>query len=141
MPQNSQQKNTGTPSTIFDPVRKKYVALTPEEWVRQQLIHHLWKQKSVPLSLISVEKQIRLGNRIRRYDIVVYKHNLPWLVIECKSESIALSDHVLQQLLAYNSKLSARYLAISNGHELQVYDVEAGTWSSKFPAYEATSSI
>lgn len=121
---------------IFDPVRKKYVVLTPEEWVRQQILQYFILTLKIPSTLISVEKQLLINNRKRRYDIVVYSRETPWLVVECKAENEELSSGVLSQLLAYNSKLKASYLAITNGKEVFCYHVEVNKWFNTFPSYK-----
>lgn len=120
---------------IFDRIRKKYVVLTPEEWVRQQVLQYMIEVLGYPAALISVEKQIRVGSRRRRYDIVVYREDAPWLIVECKSETEVLNDAVLRQLLAYTSSLRVAYLAITNGHELHTYAVAKENWATGLPVY------
>lgn len=120
---------------IFDPIRKKFIVLTPEEWIRQQILMHLIQDLSYPPSLLSVEKQLKVNERNRRYDIVAYKHDVPWLIVECKSENEPLNDKVLSQLLSYNSSLKANYLAITNGKQVHCYDLLNSRWGSKFPSY------
>ena len=101
---------------IFDPVRRKYVALTPEEWVRQHFIHYLTKNKKVPLSHISVEKSIRVSHLAKRADIIVFKGGLkPVLVVECKAPSVEITEEVFHQVLRYNMSLRVDYLVLTNG--------------------------
>ena len=101
---------------IFDPVRRKYVALTPEEWVRQHFIHYLTKNKKVPLSHISVEKSIRVSHLAKRADIIVFKGGLkPVLVVECKAPSVEITEEVFHQVLRYNMSLMVDYLVLTNG--------------------------
>ena len=101
---------------IFDTIRKKWLVLTPEEWVRQNIICFLLLQKSVPSSLISVEKEIKLGELKKRYDIVVYnRQTLPWMIIECKEMNVALSEKTMEQILRYHISIPAKYLIITNG--------------------------
>ncbi len=101
---------------IFDIIRKKYVALTPEEKVRQHIISVLVKDKNIPQSLISVEAQIKVGKLIKRFDILVYDRELkPWMIIECKKEDIVLSPEILNQAIRYNKTTNAPYLLITNG--------------------------
>lgn len=125
---------------IFDRVRKKFVFLSPEEWVRQQFLHYLIEVKHFPSALISVEKQLKLGQKVRRYDIVVYKQDMPWLLVECKQEQEVLSPAVLQQILSYNSLLKVAYLVITNGHEVHCYSVQEAAWSGTVPAWDEVSS-
>jgi hypothetical protein len=101
---------------IFDPVRKKYVALTPEEWVRQHVIQYLNREKHVPLSLISVESEIRLYKTRKRFDVAVFDRNgRPRLVVECKSSSVPVNQEVLDQVVRYNLALKVGYLMLTNG--------------------------
>jgi hypothetical protein len=101
---------------IFDPVRKKWLLLNPEEWVRQNLIRFLLISKNYPLSLIAIEKEIKLGELRKRCDIVVYNREMqPWMIIECKEMNVALSEKTLDQILRYHISLPAKYLIISNG--------------------------
>ena len=120
---------------IFDANRKKYVVLTAEEWVRQHVLHYLMNELHYPLPVISVERQIRVGSRSRRYDIVVYKESVPWLIVECKREEEVLNDKVLSQLLAYNSTLNVSYLTITNGKQIATYDIANASWVNSFPNY------
>jgi len=120
---------------IYDANRKKYVVLTAEEWVRQHALYHLMQVLKYPAAVISVEKQIKVGSRNRRYDIVVYKESVPWLIIECKSEKEGLNENVLSQLLSYNSALDVSYLTITNGTHIMTYDIAAQVWKNDFPVY------
>lgn len=120
---------------IYDIIRKKDVVLTPEEWVRQQIVHYLIEKKNYPASLFSIEKQIKIGTLKKRYDIVVYKNETPWLIVECKSETERLNTHTIQQILAYNSQLKASFLALTNGKEIKVYGVTNDEWLGQFPDY------
>lgn len=101
---------------VFDEIRRKWLQLTPEEWVRQHLINYLVKEKKYPISLISVEKELVLNDTKKRYDIVVYSKSLePIIIIECKAPEVNLSEKVLEQALRYNLVLKVPYLMISNG--------------------------
>lgn len=102
--------------TIFDPVRKKYVILTPEEWVRQHVIQFLVNEKKVSLSLIRVESEIKLYNTRKRFDIAVFDRNgNALLVVECKAPSVSLSQEVLDQAIRYNLSMKVGYLMLTNG--------------------------
>ena len=111
---------------IWDRVRRKWVRLTPEEWVRQNFVRYLTLEMKYPQSLIAIEKQIKLGERIKRYDIAVYRETAPWMVIECKEPEVTLDQKVLEQVLRYNSKLTARYLIITNGVMHYGWEVKQG---------------
>jgi hypothetical protein len=101
---------------IFDEFRKRWIVLTPEEWVRQNFLQYLTQVKKYPASLIAVEKEIRTGELKNRFDIVVYDNNTkPWMMVECKEMKVALDRTVLDQLLRYNINLQVPYLVITNG--------------------------
>lgn len=100
---------------IFDEIRKKWLILTPEEWVRQNFIQYLVQVKKYPSSVIAVEKEIRLGELKKRCDIVVYKSHQPWMIVECKEQTLSLNDAVVQQILRYNISLQVKILVVTNG--------------------------
>lgn len=101
---------------IFDPIRKRWVILTPEEWVRQNFLQYLIIIKKYPASLIAVEKEVIMGDLKKRFDIVVYAQDTtPQMLIECKEMNVDLSSKVLDQVLRYNSVLRVPYLVITNG--------------------------
>ncbi len=101
---------------IYDIIRKRYVVLTPEEWVRQHMIHYLVGCKSYSPALIAVERKIDLYGLKRRFDIVCYdRETNPYLIIECKAPTVALSQIVFDQVFGYNLVLAARYVAVTNG--------------------------
>ncbi len=100
---------------IFDVIRKKYVVLAPEEWVRQHFVNYLLTN-GYPRSLIRVEGGLHYNQRLKRSDIVVYdRDGAPWMIIECKAPDIKLSEKSLFQASVYNATLRARYLAVTNG--------------------------
>ncbi len=101
---------------IFDVIRKKFVVLTPEEWVRQHTIHFLITNKKIPASLIAIEKQLILNKTKRRTDILVYDSNLrPLLIVECKAPEIEISQAVVDQVQRYNLSLNVPAVFITNG--------------------------
>lgn len=103
---------------LFDPIRKKWVVLTPEEWVRQNFIQYLIKEKKYPTELIGLEKQIMLGEMKKRFDILIYnKQHQPWMMVECKEMDVVLDEKVLQQLLRYNISIPVSFLVVTNGRE------------------------
>ncbi len=114
--------------TIFDEVRHRWVALTPEEWVRQNFLQYLIQAKNYPASLISVEKIIRVGDLSKRYDIVVYKENLPWLIVECKESNTPVDVKVIEQVLRYNMALAIKYFVITNGNESFCYEISGDSF-------------
>ena len=101
---------------VFDPFRKKYLVLTPEEWVRQNFLQYLVQEKGFPASLISVEKGLKVHNQQKRFDAVVFNNRLiPIVLIEFKSTDVKLSQKVFDQIAMYNLKMKVKYLIISNG--------------------------
>lgn len=102
--------------TIFDPVRMKYVALTPEEWVRQHVIRFLVEEKKVPVMLIKAEAEIRLFKTRKRFDLAVFDRNgKALLVVECKAPSVPVTQEVLDQAVRYNMTMKVGLLMLTNG--------------------------
>ncbi len=102
---------------IFDEIRKQWLRLTPEEWVRQNFLQYLIQTKKYPASLIAIEKEIKLGELKKRCDIVVYKNDIPWMIVECKEMNVPVNKNVASQIFNYNQKLDVTYLIITNGNE------------------------
>ncbi len=101
---------------VFDIFRNKYVACTPEEWVRQHLLHFLVNHRHYPQSLIAVEKSLDINGLQRRFDAVVHNRNLqPLMIVECKAPEVILSQQVFDQIMAYNYDMQLKYILISNG--------------------------
>ena len=101
---------------IFDEMRKQWVRLTPEEWVRQNLLQYLIQTKNYPAAFIGVEKEISLGELKKRFDVLIFdRDHQPWMMIECKAMDVELSEKVLEQVVRYNMSIPAPYLVISNG--------------------------
>jgi hypothetical protein len=112
---------------IFDPIRKRWIMLTPEEWVRQNFLQYLVQVKNYPASLIAVEKEIALGDTKKRFDIVVYDQgHKPWMIIECKEMEVVLDKKVLDQVLRYNMSLKVPFLVITNGSYCYAFGVTDG---------------
>ena|ERR1700744_3640354 len=101
---------------ILDPVRRRWVRLTPEEWVRQNFLQYLLQTLHYPSSLVSVEKEILVGELRKRYDIVVYRDAQPWLLVECKETSVVLGAAALEQAMRYHVGVPVQYIVITNGH-------------------------
>ncbi len=101
---------------IFDEIRKKYIELTAEEWVRQNCIKFLINEKKYKSQLIAVEKKIILNNLTKRFDIIAYDNNGdPNLLVECKAPNIAVRQETFDQILSYNRVINSKYLMITNG--------------------------
>jgi len=101
---------------IFDAIRKKYLVLTPEEWVRQHTINYLVTEMKYPKSLFRVEGSLTYNKLQKRSDIVVFDRTAkPWLLIECKSPTIKLNQKAFNQVAVYNMTIGAKFLAVTNG--------------------------
>jgi len=101
---------------IFDEFRKSWLRLTPEEWVRQNFVQYLVKEKKYPASLIAIEKEMQLGELRKRFDILVYdRRHQPWMMIECKEMKVDINEKVLHQLLRYNIAIPVRFMIITTG--------------------------
>jgi len=115
---NFKLKSNENKTLIFDIIRKKYVVLTPEEWVRQNFIAFLMKEKKYPPSLIAVEKQLSIHNRKKRTDILIFNSNgEPDIIVECKAPKIKINQNTFDQIARYNLKLKANFLIVTNGLE------------------------
>lgn len=123
---------------IFDPFRKKYVILTPEEWVRQNVLSALVQQAQYPQGLISVEKLLLVNNMRKRYDAVIYDHDRkPWMLLEFKATAIDLNEDTLKQTLNYYRMLQCPYFMISNGQQTFCAENKNGllSWLTALPVY------
>jgi len=113
---NFKLKSKENKTLIFDKLRKKYMVLTPEEWVRQHFVHFLIDKKNYPTSLIAVEKQLTINNRKKRTDILVFNtEGTPEIIVECKAPTIKITQDTFDQIARYNLKLKANFLIVSNG--------------------------
>ena len=109
-------KNSENKVSIFDEIRKKFILLTPEEWVRQHVVQFLLQDKKYPKSYINVEKLIKINDLSKRYDGVVFKPNGEiFLLIECKAAEVSISQQTFDQIARYNLVLKAKYLMVTNG--------------------------
>ncbi|WP_242158531.1 type I restriction enzyme HsdR N-terminal domain-containing protein [Aestuariivivens sediminis] len=109
-------KNSENKISIFDHIRKKFVILQPEEWVRQHCIQFLINEKGFPESLINVEKELKINNLRKRCDIVVFKPDGSiHLIVECKAPHVTINQDTFDQIAKYNLSLNATYLMVTNG--------------------------
>lgn len=109
-------KKVGEKQFIFDSIRKTWLQLTDEEWVRQNFIKYLIEHLHYPSVMISLEKTIQLNDLKKRFDILIYdKEHKPWMMVECKGHDVALTENVLKQVLRYNISVPVQYLIITNG--------------------------
>lgn len=133
------QNNDKGTLQVFDIIRKKFVDATPEEWVRQHIIHFLVVHKQVPASMLAIEKQLVLNNTKRRTDVVVYNRLLkPLLIIECKAPQIEIDQLTINQALRYNIELNVPAVFLSNGLKHIFLKLEAGAPKviKEVPSYE-----
>ena len=126
--------------SIFDIIRKKHIILTPEEWVRQHLVHFFINQLNYPKSLISVEDGLKVNKMQKRSDIIIYNRlGKVFMVVECKSAKIKLSQNSMIQLSTYNQKYNAEYLALTNGLQIYVcrmdYENKTSDYIDQFPVF------
>lgn len=109
-------RNEAGVEAIFDEFRKRWVRLTPEEWVRQNFLQYLTQVMNYPPALVAIEKEIMLGELKKRFDILVYnREHQPWMIVECKAMEVALTQDVMSQVLRYSISVPATYLVITNG--------------------------
>lgn len=128
---NVKLRRVGEQSQIFDEVRRKWLALTPEEWVRQHFIHYLNTYKNYPLSLMAVEKGLEVYGLKKRYDLVCYDAGMrAVMLVECKAPEVPMDQKVLEQAAIYNWKLKVPYLVVTNGieHYCAEIDTLSGSW-------------
>ena len=121
---------------IFDRLRVKWVALQPEEWVRQNFIAWMIQVNFIPSDFISIEKTIMLGSLSKRFDLLIYDNaHQPWMMVECKAQGVALEESVLRQILRYNMVVPVKYIVITNGNQCFVADRINETWLMEFPVF------
>ncbi|MBA3900836.1 MAG: type I restriction enzyme HsdR N-terminal domain-containing protein [Bacteroidetes bacterium] len=124
-------KSEGLKPRIFDPIRKKYVLLTPEEWVRQHFINYLFTKKKYPLSLMKIEGGLKYNNQNKRSDIVVYNNQGKAVVlVECKAPDVKITADAFEQAARYNQQLKVDYIIVTNGigHYCSSIDYEKGSF-------------
>lgn len=109
-------RNSGQSTEIFDCIRRKFVTLTPEEWVRQHFVRFMNEALGYPLSLMTLEKGLVVNKLQKRTDIVVHnRQGTAWMIVECKAPQVPVSPEVLYQASAYHEKLASRYVVVTNG--------------------------
>jgi predicted type IV restriction endonuclease len=109
-------KNSENKVSIFDEIRKKFIILTPEEWVRQHVVRFLLEEKQIPKSLINVEKVLKVNGLRKRYDAVVFNSDGSiYILVECKAPEVKVTQGVFDQIARYNMTMNAEYLMVTNG--------------------------
>ena len=134
-------KNSENKVAIFDEIRKKFVVLTPEEWVRQHTVQFFIQECNYPKSLINVEKQVQINGMSKRYDIVVFRPDGSiFLVVECKQPEVNITQNTFDQIARYNFTLNAEYLMVTNGlnhYFCQMdFEKEQYTFLKELPKYK-----
>lgn len=134
-------KNSENKISIFDEIRKKFIILTPEEWVRQHVVRFLLEEKKYPKSLINVEKVLMVNGLRKRYDIVVFNPNgTIFILIECKAPEVKISQATFDQIARYNMTLEAEFLMVTNGvnhYFCQIdFENEKYTFLENLPNYD-----
>lgn len=114
---NFRFKNSENKVAIFDEIRKKFIILSPEEWVRQHVVHYFLTEKKYPKSLINVEKILKINGLTKRYDVVVFNPDGSiFILVECKAPEVKISQSTFDQIARYNLTMKAQYLMVTNGH-------------------------
>ncbi|WP_298524750.1 type I restriction enzyme HsdR N-terminal domain-containing protein [uncultured Christiangramia sp.] len=134
-------KNNQNKVAVFDDLRKKFIILTPEEWVRQHTVKFLEKEKNYPVSLINVEKQLKIAGLTKRYDVVVFEpEGNIHIIVECKAPKIKITQNTFDQIARYNLSLKANYLMVTNGIEHYFcqmdYEKETYIFLTELPEYQ-----
>lgn len=137
---------TRSQPTIFDVLRRRYVALTPEEWVRQHFVHFLIDEKGYPQTLLANEVSLKIGEKKLRADTVLYDSQLqPRMIVEYKAPTVALTPRVFEQISAYNLLLKVDFLVVSNGLEhfccRMDYERESYEFLPEIPSYNLVNSL
>ena len=130
---------------LYDPLRRKYVTLTPEEWVRQHFVNYLTGFLGYPSGLIRIEASFRLHSMLRRADILIHdRAGEPVMIVECKAQQVKISQEVFDQIINYNFNYGVRYLVVTNGteHFAGKINTEARTFAllDHIPDYETVTS-
>ncbi len=128
--------------SIFDRIRRKYVALTPEEWVRQHFVYYLIAEKNYPESCIANEVQIKLNSTVKRCDTIVYNLFVePLAIVEYKAPQIRINRTIFDQIVRYNMELRVKYLIVSNGMDHYCcridYETQSYSFLEEIPNYQA----
>lgn len=123
----------GTPrEQVWDPLRRRWLLLTPEEWVRQHFVHYLVSDRGVEKHCIVQEHQLTVGEMSLRADIVVYRGAVPLLIVECKAPQVEITQQVFDQVAHYNMALGVRYLVVTNGMSHYCCEIEYESVTYKF---------
>lgn len=126
------RENKGS-TTIFDPLRKRHIVLTPEEWVRQHFVQYLIQHLKYPKSLIQLERGHAYNTLAKRTDILIYdRSGSPYMLVECKASHIKIDEKVFQQASVYNKTIQAKYLVVTNGIQHYCCSIDHANGNFKF---------
>ena len=131
-------RKMGESLQVFDRIRMSWVALQPEEWVRQNLINWFIQVKQIPKSVIAIEQSLKINVLSKRCDILIYDRNhMPWMMVEVKAQGVELNAPVLAQILNYHMGIPVRFIMITNGDACFVADIQstAPQWLDELPDY------
>lgn len=123
------KKDSKSRPVIFDFVRKKWLVLTPEEWVRQNWLRFINTHLGFPEGVLKIETGIKLNENQKRSDVLVYKNSNPCVLIECKAPEIKISEATLSQALNYNKVYEAKYIVLTNGLDHHVFVRNENNWN------------
>ena len=122
---NHKTKIINSKDYLFDEIRKKWIVTTPEEIVRQNCWKFLHFEKKYPLGLIAIEREVKINQTKKRFDIVIYDHTgLPNMLVECKSPEVEINNETLQQILTYQRKINAKFLILTNGTDTYCIEID-----------------
>jgi len=138
-------KNSENKTAVFDEISKKFVILTPEEWVRQHVVQFLLNEKKYPKSLINVEKVLKINGLSKRYDIVVFNNDGSILIlVECKAPEVRISQSTFDQIARYNMTMKSEFLMVTNGINHYFckmdYALEQYQFLQSLPDYQSMST-
>lgn len=117
---------------IFCIIRRRWFTITPEEWVRQNFLLYLIHTLRYPATLIAVEKKLQISEVKKRFDIVVYKNALPYMIVECKEMNVPLSESTLRQVLNYNATMQAPFMVVTNGNYCAAFEKKENAFVEVF---------
>ena len=134
-------KKEGKQTMIFDPLRKKYLVLTPEELVRQAFVQYLINEKDYPKSKFGIEKGLQVIDLAKRYDLLIYNEKFqPALLVECKASKVDITEKVFEQIARYNLSIKVKYLVVTNGIKTYCcridYETQKFSFLKKIPSWE-----
>ncbi len=125
---------------LFDPIRKTYLVLTPEEMVRQLLIQYLLAERNISKNRLALERALKVNTMTRRWDLMIYRQDMtPWLLVECKAPEVKITQSVFEQISAYNLTLRVPYLLVTNG--IDTYCCEMDYEGETFKFLEAVPDL